>query len=242
MTLLNDPQEPVKIRCDEDLLALIPHQLGYEPRNCAVLFIPVSSGGALCLKLPTPSGTEDLAEYAQQLTEVTATTGHVNQATVVVYSDTAVLSQPEEDFFRAAWLGLAVEDSGMRATGGFVVGPEQWWNLQHFEEPQPVSGIKDSQLNAHMVALGSCFNEQTPEQPGLVPDTFMHRSSGFLDALDHLTEGPGVWHTEDEVPEDHGSAYEAPITSGWTRSGAITSRHRPATNEICGAGMMPLPR
>lgn len=44
MTLLNDPQEPVKIRCDEDLLALIPHQLGYEPRNCAVLFIPVSSG------------------------------------------------------------------------------------------------------------------------------------------------------------------------------------------------------
>ncbi|MDN5699822.1 MAG: DUF4192 family protein [Kocuria sp.] len=208
MTLLNDPQEPVKIRCDEDLLALIPHQLGYEPRNCAVLFIPVSSGGALCLKLPTPSGTEDPGEYAQQLTEVTATTGHVNQATVVVYSDTAVPSRPEEDFFRAAWLGLAVEDSGMRATGGFVVGPEHWWNLQRFDEPQPVSDIRDSQLNAHMVALGSCFNELTPDQPGQLPDALRHRSSGFLDALNHLTEGPGIWSTEDEVPEDHGSPYE----------------------------------
>ena len=96
----------------------------------------------------------------------------------------------------------------MRATGGFVVGPEHWWNLQRVDEPQPVSGISDSQLNAHMVALGSCFNELTPEQPGQVPDALRHRSSGFLDALDHLTEGPGVWHTEDEVPEDHGFAYE----------------------------------
>lgn len=205
MTLLNDPQEPVKIRCDEDLLALIPHQLGYEPRNCAVLFIPVASGGALCLKLPTPNGSEDLAEYAQQLTEVTATTGHVHQATVVVYSDAAVVPQPEADFFRAAWLGLAVEDSGMRTTGGFVVGPEHWWNLQRFDEPQPLIGIKDSQLNAHMVTLGSCFHQLTPEQPGRVPDALRHRSSGFLAALGRLTEGPDVRPTEDEAPEDLGA-------------------------------------
>ena len=205
MTLVNDPQEPVKIRCDEDLLALIPHQLGYEPRNCAVLFIPVTSGGALCLKLPTPSGSEDLAEYAQQLAEVTATTGHANQATVVVYSDTAAAPQPEEDFFRAAWLGLAVEDSGMRAIGGFVVGPERWWNLQRFDEPQPLSGISDSQLNAHMVTLGSYFTQLTPEQPGQVPDVLKHRSCGFLDALCQLTEGPGVRPTEGGLPEDQGA-------------------------------------
>ena len=210
MTHLNDHQEPVKIRCDEDLLALIPHQLGYEPRNCAVLFIPVSSGGALCLKLPTPEGTEDLAEYAQQLTDVTATTGHVHQATVVVYADTAIVAQPEQDFFRAAWLGIAVEESGMRATGGFVVGPEHWWNLQRFEESRSVQEIKDSQLNAHMVSLGSRFNELTPEQPGLVPQALAHRSSRFLDALDKLTQGPGAWHVEDEMPEDHGSGYGGP--------------------------------
>ncbi|MBD2765552.1 hypothetical protein IEE91_10195 [Kocuria sp. cx-455] len=206
MTLLNDPQEPVKIRCDEDLLALIPHQLGYQPRNCAVLFIPVASGGALCLKLPTPSGSEDLVEYAQQLSEVTATTGHVEQATVVVYSDTAAVPQPEADFFRAAWLGLAVEDSGLRTTGGFVVGPQHWWNLQRFDEPQPLSDIKDSQLNAHMVTLGSCFDQLTPEQPGRVPDALKHRSSEFLDALGRLTESPGEGPIEDEVPGDHRAA------------------------------------
>lgn len=207
MTFLDDHHEPVRIRCDEDLLALIPHQLGYEPRNCAVLFIPVSSGGALCLKLPTPQGTEDLAEYAQQLTDVTATTGHVHQATVVVYADTALAAHPEGDFFRAAWLGLAVEESGMRVTGGFVVGPENWWNLQHFEEPRSLEGIKDSQLNTHMVALGSSCNELTPEQPGPVPEALAHRSTGFLDALDRLTQEPGVCGAEDEVPEDHGAGY-----------------------------------
>lgn len=190
MTYLNSPREPVRIRCDEDFLALVPHQLGYRPGHCAVLFVPVTSGGALCLRLSLPDGIEDHGHYAGQLNDVMAGIEHAGQASVVVYTEDVTGEGWTFAVSTAAWLGQAVEDSGLRAVGGYVVGAHEWWNLRRPDEPQPLSAVYDSQLNAHMVALGSYVQPCPPEDARAAPSDMGERSKTFLTAVDRLA-GPG---------------------------------------------------
>ena len=191
-----EPRYPISVRCHEDLLALIPHQLGYEPRDCAVLFIPVPGGGALCLKLRTPIRDADVAGFARELAEVLAGVDHAGQAAVVVYSTNALLDEAETDFLNAAWLGVAVERSGLRATSGLVVGPRHWWNLETTAEPQPVSAIADSALNAHMIALGSAVQQHAPGEPPPLAEASGERASAFLTAVADVLASEAVAREE----------------------------------------------
>lgn len=88
MTVAPESTPTVTVRRCEDLLALIPHQLGHSPCDGTVLFLPVRDGHALCLSLDTPDSRADLPAVAEDLAGLLAGTPHRGELVVVVYCAT----------------------------------------------------------------------------------------------------------------------------------------------------------
>ncbi|MDO4919802.1 hypothetical protein [Kocuria sp.] len=157
MTVTPDSRPTLQIRRAEDLLALVPHQLGHEPRNASVLFLPAPEGRALCLSMDTPGPGADLSVLGDELLDVLLRVPHCGEAVVVVYSDreparghTCDLRAPR------AWQSV-LEHLGLEVLRILVVGPAHWWDHAEPSRPMPVQLIRDSAVSAQLVALGSAL-------------------------------------------------------------------------------------
>ncbi|MDN3226680.1 hypothetical protein QWJ06_08115 [Kocuria rhizophila] len=155
MTVAPESTPTVTVRRCEDLLALIPHQLGHSPSDGTVLFIPVRDGHALCLSLETPDARADLPAVAEDLAGLLAGTPHCGELVVVLYCPTET-GDAVTDASRALarWRSL-VDLTGFELLRLLVVGPTHWWDAEEPERALPVRLIRDSPVNAQLVAEGS---------------------------------------------------------------------------------------
>lgn len=155
MTVTPDSRPTLRVRDAADLLALIPHLVGHAPRNTSVLFFPTAEGRALCVSMDTPTPEMDLGAVLDDLLEVTLRVPHCGDVVVVVYSD----HEPAADVPCASrapelWETL-VEHLGLDALRILVVGPTHWWDSAAPERGVAVDAIRDSPVNAELVAGGS---------------------------------------------------------------------------------------
>ena len=155
MTVAPESTPTVTVRRCEDLLALIPHQLGHSPCDGTVLFLPVRDGHALCLSLDTPDSRADLPAVAEDLAELLAGTPHCGELVVVVYCATETGDAVTEASGALARWRRILDLTGFEMLRQLVVGPTHWWDADEPERALPVRLIRDSPVNAQLVAEGS---------------------------------------------------------------------------------------
>lgn len=191
MTVSHEAADTVRIRSTEDLLALVPHQMGRQPRNTSVLFFPVAGASALCLSMNSPTEDTDPYELGAELAEVLARVRHCGEVVVTVYSDHALEGGVDREAVAAARWECAVERAGLTVLRTLVVGPQHWWDLAEPDRALPVELIRDSAVNAQMIALGSAAEPDAPEHDPRWRHRFARRAPDVTRAWERLRTDDG---------------------------------------------------
>ena len=163
MTLTHEDHGPVvRIRHPEDLLALIPHQLGYRPRDACVLVVPGGDSGVLLLTMARPPVDVPPEGVSREVSKALEHLPGAADVIVVVYreaipestaSELAALTQQWEEIAGAV---------GVELLTVLLVTPRFWWNPVQPHVARPITLVEDSPVNAQLVALGSALEPPAP--------------------------------------------------------------------------------
>ncbi|MGX5358248.1 DUF4192 family protein [Kocuria sp. KH4] len=161
-----DPFVPV-VRCAADLLAVVPHTLGYWPADSLVLFAAGGGTAGACVRvdLPADPGDERFAEgFVAELAELVGHDALSDRVFVIVYTSrcTPPGTPPPVHGPGAVPAVLALVDEAARradraVAARWVVAGERWWPVEDPGDVRDVARIQDSAVNAALVAAGSSY-------------------------------------------------------------------------------------
>ena len=161
------PQNPYRVSAPADILSLIPHTLGFEPRNSMVLMALHGGrlGATLRLDLPAaPGAAGGGAAYALTAVRFLASDTGADGTLLVLYTDRP-WTHPARPPFRplVRQLENELDAAGLPVRDGWLVGPETWRDYFCVRPDccpwpgRPRSQISDSMLNTELVYRGSAF-------------------------------------------------------------------------------------
>lgn len=161
------PQNPYRVSAPADILSLIPHTLGFEPRNSMVLMALHGGrlGATLRLDLPAAPGAAGArAAYALTAVRFLASDTGADGTLLVLYTDRP-WTHPARPPFRplVRQLENELDAAGLPVRDGWLVGPETWRDYFCVRPDccpwpgRPRSQISDSMLNTELVYRGSAF-------------------------------------------------------------------------------------
>jgi hypothetical protein len=113
-----------RLRTEQDLLALVPHTLGFHPEESAVLVALDDRGRPVCGRVDLPDDPGDLPVCLEQLL-VAAEQHAAETALVVVYSTDACWADDA-----GGLLVLALEAQGIRVVCGIRADGQRWYPLE----------------------------------------------------------------------------------------------------------------
>ncbi|MUN64150.1 DUF4192 family protein [Kocuria sediminis] len=161
-----DPFVPV-VRCAADLLAVVPHTLGYWPAESLVLFAAGGGTAGACVRvdLPADPGDERFAEaFVAELAELVGHDALSDRVFAIVYTSGCASpgTPPPAGGPGAVPAVLAFVDEAARradraVAARWVVAGEHWWPVEDPEDVRDVARIQDSAVNAALVAAGSSY-------------------------------------------------------------------------------------
>jgi hypothetical protein len=214
---IRDPFVPV-VRCAADLLAVVPHTLGYWPADSLVLFAAGGGTAGACVRVDLPGGLSDERLQEAFVAELTDLVGHdalSDRVFVIVYTSPPPGDPPGAPVPPAALDGvLAVVDEAARRAGRavaarWIVAGDRWWPAEDPADVQDVAGIEDSAVNAALVASGSSYAAAPrlamDHEYGALP-AGTDRGTGRA-AVRWARAGEGRWHHLDRL---------GPALSVWT--------------------------
>ncbi|WP_101852514.1 DUF4192 family protein [Kocuria flava] len=202
-----NPFAPV-VRCAADLLAVVPHTLGYWPADSLVLLAAGGGTAGACVRVDLPAAAAPGAATEHFVRELAELVGHdtlSDRVFVVVYTSAgAGTAGPAE---RAAAVLTLAEEAAARAgrevAARWVVAGERWWPAEDPGDVQAVAGILDSAVNAALVASGSSWaaapRRAMDHEYGALP-AGTDRSAAAA-ARRWVREGRGTWHRLPRVHE-----------------------------------------
>ena len=116
------PQEPFPVRGPEDILAFIPHSLGFVPRNSLVLMTVDTVRLGATLRLDLPASALDYSDFAAKVCEILRTDLSADGVLMALYTDRA-WKRPDVPPYRrlVSALGQCLADAGMPIRDGWVV-------------------------------------------------------------------------------------------------------------------------
>jgi hypothetical protein len=158
-------KETLSIHQPEDILAYIPHLLGYWPEDSLVAITMQGKllGAALRVDLPARASGRALADFAEHVRQYLAADTLADGVVIAVYTDDGwddgrvvrrslpLLAQLQQTLDH---VDLSVRDA-------WLVGPEYWRNAFCADQEccpapgLPIDRIRNSQLSAEMVYRGS---------------------------------------------------------------------------------------
>lgn len=202
-----DPFVPV-VRCAADLLAVVPHTLGYWPTDSLVLFAAGGGTAGACVRvdLPDEPADEPFAEtFVAELAELMGHDTASDRVFAIVYADVPAPPRGPAVPPRVAGVFALVAEAARHAdravAARWIVAGDRWWPAHDPSDVQDVAGIQDSAVNAALVAGGSSYasgprqamdHEYGALPPGTVRDV-AHRAVRWLS-----TGGP-AWHHLDRL-------------------------------------------
>lgn len=201
-----DPFVPV-VRCAADLLAVVPHTLGYWPADSLVLFAAGGGTAGACVRVDLPADPDDERFAEAFVTELAELVGHdalSDRVFAIVYAP----GGPEAPVPATAVVPsvLALVDEAARRAGRavaarWVVAGSRWWPVEDPADVRDVAGIQDSAVNAALVAAGSSY--------AAAPRLAMDHEYGALpagtrrdvaqEAVRWARSGQGGWHHLDRL-------------------------------------------
>lgn len=179
----------LSIHQPEDILAYIPHMLGYWPEDSLVAITMQGKvlGATLRVDLPHLGSLEARTGFADQIRSFLIADEDANGVALAVYTDAG---WEDGDVVRQAFplleaLQLSLDAVDLSVRDAWLVGSEYWrsaycTDLQCCPVPGlPVDRIKNSRLGAELVYRGSSIGPSPRSAPGKARFT----SPGVLDPL-----------------------------------------------------------
>ncbi|MDM7988953.1 DUF4192 domain-containing protein [Arthrobacter sp. zg-Y877] len=162
------PRNPYRVNAPEDILSLIPHTLGFEPRS-SLVFLALCGGrvgATLRVDLPPGAAAKSGANgaYAATAARFLASDTEADGVLMAMYTD-APWRDPAHPPYRPLVRRLEKElaAAGVPLQDGWLVGPETWRDYFCTRTDccpwpgTPRSRIADSRLNTELVYRGSAF-------------------------------------------------------------------------------------
>lgn len=157
-------QEPFPVSGPVDILAFIPHSLGFAPQESLVLMTMDSSRLGATLRLDLPSAALDYSEFAARVTELLRSDTAANGVLMAIYTNLA-WKRPDAPPYRrlVGQLGRQLAEAGLPIQDGWLVSSHAWREYFCTDSsccPWPghsLGQIADSTLSAEMVYRGSSY-------------------------------------------------------------------------------------
>lgn len=162
----------------DDVLAYVPHALGFYPRNSAVLIIMQKTGLAATLRVDLPvegHGPSEEELWARQMVNLVHKVPRADAVFIVFYTGTARsegAAWPPRDRLLER-LVAALSDAGIRVRDGWHVGAERWHS--YFcrsadccpPEGFALPGLALTETHLRMVVAGSAPEDQLWDGGGI---------------------------------------------------------------------------
>lgn len=166
----SSPQEPFPVSTPVDILAFIPHTLGFVPQESLVLMTMDHSRLGATLRLDLPAAAPDYSEFASRVTELLRTDGAANGVLMALYTDRKWKQRDAPPCLRlVAELGRTLAEAGLPIRDGWLVSRHAWREYFCTDStccPWPghsLGMIADSTLSAEMVYRGSAYAQSLTE-------------------------------------------------------------------------------
>ncbi|MEV7606665.1 DUF4192 domain-containing protein [Paenarthrobacter sp. NPDC089322] len=201
-------KETLRIHQPEDILAYIPHLLGYCPEDSLVALTMQGKllGATLRVDLPGSGSPAALSTFAEQIRSYLLADEAADGVVLAVYTDVGW----EDGRVVTGSLPLLLElqrqldDAGLSVRDAWLVGPEFWRSAFCADQAccpvpgLPIEQIKSSRLNAEMVYRGSTVG-MSPRNQAEPPSLGVHDGvdPAVLEAEIRFTERlRGTWRNE----------------------------------------------
>lgn len=150
--------DPFPVSGPVDILAFIPHSLGFVPQESLVLMTMDSSRLGATLRLDLPAAALDYSEFAARVTELLRSDRAANGVLMAMYTDRK-WPKPGVPPYRKLvdQLGRQLADAGLPLRDGWLVSESAWREYFCSDSSccpwpgRPLSQIGDSTLSAEMV-------------------------------------------------------------------------------------------
>ncbi|WP_372697853.1 DUF4192 domain-containing protein [Arthrobacter sp. JSM 101049] len=162
---MNSSQGQLSVTDAEGVISLVPHMLGFHPRESLVVLImrDASLEATLRVDLPAPDiGLASSRRLARHLVDYMRAAPEANGACLVLYSEPAPrpgAGLPYQGFVDV--VATQLQRSGYRIPDAWAVGSERWWSYFCSEaaccpaEGRPLESVALSEANLGMVVRGS---------------------------------------------------------------------------------------
>lgn len=169
------PADVLRVGTPQDILAFVPHCLGFQPRESLVLLALRGSrlGATLRLDLPGPSCSGDMPQqdqldrildYSARVTALLSGDETADGVLAVVYTELPWIEETPPPYSALMEiLSGELEDSGLRLRDAWLVGNGAWRGYFCGDGAccpwpgYPLGEIEASRLNAELVYRGSAF-------------------------------------------------------------------------------------
>ncbi|MET4062028.1 hypothetical protein ABIB35_003607 [Arthrobacter sp. UYP6] len=163
-------QGPFPVSGPADILAFIPHSLGFAPRESLVLMTVDSARLGATLRLDLPASALDYTDFAARVSEILRSDRSANGVLMALYTERSWKEPGVPPYRRLVTaLGQSLADAGLPIKDGWVVSATTW--REYFCEDSsccpwpghPLHDITNSTLSAEMVYRGSAFAQSLEE-------------------------------------------------------------------------------
>lgn len=189
---------PISVSSAADILAYIPHQLGFAPKESFVFLTMRGKQLGSTLRIDAPQPDTDPALFAQTVLGYLSNDVDADGVLVAVYTDHPASDGVKPYTAHALVLDALLHTAGMPIKDIWLVSSTEW--MTYFCDdndcctPRPLEEITDSALSARMVFEGSTTTRETIADPTFTGD------SATLDRIADIVTGwvitdPTDWTT-----------------------------------------------
>lgn len=164
---------PITVTSPADILAYIPHVLGFAPRESFVFLTLQGKRLGATLRIDAPQDTEP-ALFAQAVQGYLSNDVAADGVLLVVYTDQTTIDGTKPYSQYAAAVEALLDTAGMPVADSWLVSSTEW--VTYFCEdadccsPRSLEEITDSALSARMVFEGSNATRETVTDPAFTGD------------------------------------------------------------------------
>ena len=167
-------QDPFPVSGPVDILAFIPHSLGFVPYESLVLMTMDSSRLGATLRLDLPAAAVDYTDFALRVTELLRSDESANGVLMAMYTHRKWKKPGFPPHRRLVdQLGRHLAEAGLPIRDGWLVSDSAWREYFCTDStccPWPghsLRQITDSTLSAEMIFRGSAYARSLDEAVGL---------------------------------------------------------------------------
>ncbi|WP_104118286.1 DUF4192 domain-containing protein [Arthrobacter sp. B1805] len=187
---------PISVSSAADILAYIPHHLGFTPADSFVFLTLRGKQVGATMRIDVPQQDTDPALFAQTVLGYLSHDVHADGVLLAVYTDRATIDGTKPYGDHANVIDELLDTAGMPIRDSWLVTSTEWMTYFCDDDDcctsRSLEEITDSALSAHMVFEGSTTTRETAANPDYTgDDTNVDRVADIITGW--VIEDPTDW-------------------------------------------------